>query len=186
MSDPNTAGGPSEAGAPEAELGRLPQCVYFYHLSADPSSSDPVRVRAYFHDEKRDITPAAVDGLANTLLRNARNGTIHPAGYGLGDLRWRRVSYLVFVVDGALGGLDGIGLPEGHLSFGPKFKVGSLDQADGVAYLNKLVRGQNAGNLPGGRWQETFRMEAHPSMAKSLLDHEDSGTNMGPPVPPPM
>lgn len=175
----------AEALDDDATVTGLPQCIYFYHLSLDPEDATHPRVRAYFHDEKATITPAAAGALAKALLIEARSGALNPVGYGVGDLRWRRVSYLIFVADDTLGDIDGVGLPERHVSFGPKFRIRDLDQAFGVAYWNKVLPGPEAHEMEGGRWAEPFRIHAHPGGSKSLFEHEDTGTNMGPPVPPP-
>jgi hypothetical protein len=166
--------------------GGLPQCVYFYHLTVNPNDPDHPLVRAYHHDEKAAITPAAVDAVAQSLLTRARAGDIQPAGYGVGDLRWRRSSYLVFVADTQLGSLEDVGLPEnGNHTFGRRFKINGLSGATGVAYWNKMIRGPNATECEGDRWCEAFRLHPNPARAKGFFTHEDTGTNMGPPVPPP-
>ena len=184
MSDDSSTAAPEDHE--QASAGGLPQCVYFYHLTVNPDSLHHPLVRAYHHDEKAAITPAAVDALAGNLLTRARAGDINPVGYGLGDLRWRRSSYLIFVADKEVGTLTDVGLPEREdHTFGPKVKITGLAGATGVAYWNKMLPGPNAWHRPDGRWQETFALHAHPAWRKDFRTHEDTGTNMGPPVPPP-
>jgi hypothetical protein len=73
------------------------QCVYFYYATpgSDPKHPD---IKAYV-----ELYPNAIGNIEKeieTLAKRAKTDpTMKPAGWAMGDLRWRRKSYLVVVLD---------------------------------------------------------------------------------------
>jgi hypothetical protein len=161
-----------------------PYCIYLYHLTPIGSSQE-VFTEAYFYDAGAPIHKNQVEDLVLDLVQKARLKQIRPVGWDVGDIRWRRISYLAFVVDDLDDELTGIEInrkaPKDTKSFSQSGKIAKKGAASGFWLLNEMKAEDGSGTLKG---PETVKIRMsrrkHP-----VRGHEDSGTNMGPPVPPP-
>src|SRR3712207_1681619 len=79
------------------QIKEVPACIYFYYLTPDKTGGYLVEV--YYSDSGQPITDLPSE--ITKLVENARkeSPSPQPCGWEFGDLRWRRVSYIVIAVD---------------------------------------------------------------------------------------
>jgi hypothetical protein len=147
--------------------------------------SEHLFTEAYFYDAGAPIHKNQIGDLVSELIEKARLKQIRPVGWHVGDLRWRRISYLALVVDDADDELEDVlvngKLPKDTKSFRQSRKIAKKGAISGFWLLNEIQAEDGSGPLKGEATVSIrMKRKKHP-----LLGHEDSGTNMGPPVPPP-
>jgi len=180
----------------------IPQSIYFYYIN--PGTTPPTRA-IYFVDlmaKITDIRPHIV-----TLTRNARNTDVNtqnprPIGLDTPDyppqvVPWWRRSYLVVVLDDGKGFYKGdaveITRKDGSVNGHPNhcfFDGGDeeivLPAPELPIYamwtVNYMKRKSGRDIRPGQVHNFRFSFRGKD---QRILQPEDSGTNMGPPVPPP-
>jgi hypothetical protein len=175
--------------------GTVPHCIYYYHIT--PSADPPTRV--YFLDKRRPISTFELGGLIAELARNAHSDgdSPSPCGWDMTDLIWRRKSYLVVVLDDPATSLvkgDGFQFPDANnhtFLDGADFDVdvsstpGVVEMRSGLWCINHMMN--EAGQDLGGTDFEIFRVHFNTGGGSmfAMSYPDDSGTNMGPPLPPP-
>lgn len=170
------------------------ECIYFYYLTEDP---DPrYNLRVFVIDRERYIPPQEMQREIETIVADIRNGNLTPCGWAFGDVKWRRKSYIVVVFDD----------PNGKLSRGNAVEflhnVGGDDHPfrdgddiqqfgtiTGFYCFNHMKQQGTNHDLPPGK-SECYKVTAiHEhrlgGAVTSIRGHNDTGTNMGPPIPPP-
>ena len=158
--------------------------------------NDRRNVRAYFIDKKQPILRGQMETEIRSLVAQVGANTLTPLGYRLGALDWSRKSYIVLVLDDQ----------HHHLTRGNAFMFVNTtpglphpfrDGADiqpfgtitGFYCTNHMTT--PAGQDPAQDWSESYEMAVCHNPAGCtppnpyFLGHFDSGTNMGPPIPPP-
>jgi hypothetical protein len=121
------------------------------------------------------------------IVRSIRDGRLTPSGYKLGDIKWRRKSYFVAVLDDPHSNLiqrnaftfylEG-GSAQENYSFFDGVDIRILNNVTGFYCINRMI--SEDGDWPREK-EEKYKVIAN--HVHRL--HEDTGTNLGPPVPPP-
>ncbi len=166
-----------------------PRCIYFYYLV--PHNQNHADVNCFIYDRNQVLNDATVDGLIPGFLAQAQGGAyanLTPVGSFFEDITWVRQSYLVIMVDPSYT-LQNIRIwDSSHTLFNRRpLNIGS---ATGVRYHNYIVRrgGQTWNRDKREKEQLWIEIEFRARSSKmglQIASHDDSGTNMGPPVPPP-
>lgn len=172
-----------------------PECIYFYYLK--PKSDHHADVLSFMADMKMTIGDGDVLKLVERFIAEVRSEVyVHlvPLGHFFEDVTWTRQSYLVIVVDDERYTLskNDIQLLDSHHTITKEEEIRSplFPEVSGVSYQNRIVR------RGGGKWnkdkheKEEYEIEIefkpNPTFIKiKPMSHEDSGTNLGPPIPPP-
>jgi hypothetical protein len=94
--------GQSPEMLPESLYGDAPNglkahCIYFYYLKETPDLKE--KTRAFFLEYDHALNRDALEKEIPKLIEKANNGAIRPVGWKLGDIRWRRKSWFVVVLD---------------------------------------------------------------------------------------
>ena len=183
------------AGSKSAsESAPAPECIYFYYLK--PENTDHADVLAFVADMKIPLKDGDINPLVDRFITEVRNEAyVHlmPMGHFFEDITWTRQSYLVIVVDDPRYQLlkNDIELSDSSHTIKHEESITSaFPEVSGVRYRNYITR------KDGGTWskhkdeKEEFEieMEFKPRLSAGESDprsHEDSGTNLGPPLPPP-
>jgi hypothetical protein len=165
------------------------QCIYFYYLTE--SKIEKEKTQTFFIERDYVITDLAHE--IDTIMKDIFvDKTLKPCGWGLGDVRWRRKSYIVVLFDDLVHKLN----ENDAVTFTPyySFKGGTdIKTIQGYPrvtgfYCENHMTDSNGG--PVGAKGETFDVKVnhdghHNSSKLKFFTHNDSGTNMGPPLPPP-
>lgn len=153
------------------------RCIYFYYLTE--SNDAKYNVRTFFieyPDKISDIENKIVE-----ILDSIRSGKLMPCGWALGDLKWRRISYIVIAYDDwgqQLKQNDAI-----TIDYDKYFK-GGQDLLLKTPYQN--ITCFYCENYVGPATQKIQITVNHGHGTPfQITTHNDSGTNMGPPIPPP-
>ncbi|MEA3004355.1 MAG: hypothetical protein QOH81_3143 [Sphingomonadales bacterium] len=183
-----------------------PHCIYFYYLTMDP---DPTRfVRVYVISRARPI--ANIQQEVESIVDEIKRGIRTPCGWRLGDVKWRRRGYLVFIMDDATATLTpGNGVEFGYKGLGGNHTffdgddLTPFDNITGVYCLNHMQKA-GGGVLGSADPEEIFEISPNhdPDRSPTHNDsdanhqsrgerstyvpkiHNDSGTNTGPPIQP--
>src|SRR3982750_4731454 len=78
---------------------KVPHCVYFYHVKFVNDEGEP-RITWYHLDNGDDEIPYNdIQRYITPLAQNAHAGghDPEPNGYGTHDMKWTRISYMVFL-----------------------------------------------------------------------------------------
>lgn len=166
-------------------------CMYFYRLTDSP---DPKQnVQAYFVDFGRAIDRNIIGQEIAEAKKKIDDGEVTIGGYALGDLRWRRRSYLVFLYEepgGILRGGDAVTFKDmtgGDLhpfADGEDIKIGTTPC---FYCLNHMAyRGGNQPIPPRTSEQFTLHVQHMRKGGRKFerRGHSDTGTNTGPPLQP--
>jgi hypothetical protein len=175
----------------------FPHTIYFYY--AEPVGAGKYAVRAYLwvNPDNDPIRPGLeLDGLIKRLTSNARDNVNGPGPIGSGfTVPWWRISYFVIALDDTDGfehdqaigisHIDGSYARPNHTFFDgwDGAMEDTKNRPIAVAYTVNHMKtryGENLGNGEIHRFKLKFKPKGRP-----FVDDGDSGTNMGPPVPPP-
>jgi hypothetical protein len=189
--DTEEQNGPTSEQAPPAA--EDPHCIYFYYLTpGEPPHADVV---GFIHDQKRPIAEHEVDQIIGDLAADARkedHGGLVAVAHFFEDITWVRQSYIAIVLDSAnhtLSLRDVSISRSGHTILDGREVILNDSELSGVRYRNPVIR-------KTGKWskkkdqKERFRVRIHPRVRVGAVDpsprsHDDSATNLGPPLPPP-
>jgi hypothetical protein len=163
-----------------------PQCVYLYHVTASPDGDEPY-IEAFIHNHDKAIGAGDIEPLIVELAQKAAGKEIQPYGWAIGDLRWHRISYIAMVMHDpkrVFRDEKAFLIADKYQAFDENtfftFKIGA-DDVQAIYCRNdiKYKNGQPSGGV------ESFRLYLYPDPNYRHRLHEDTGQNMGPPVPPP-
>lgn len=170
------------------------ECIYFYYLTMR-SDSHPNHVRAYFVDKKQYIPHDQMQDEIKDLVSQVRAKTLTPLARRLGGLDWCRKSYLAVIMDDAEQRLtkeNAVMFANRSIGREHPFRDGRdiepYDTITGFYCINHMTKPSGASDV---YWSEDFDIEVcHNPLGcmppnPLLLSHNDSGTNMGPPISPP-
>jgi hypothetical protein len=163
-----------------------PRCVYLYHVTASPDGNEPY-IEAFVHNHDKAIGAGDIEPLIIALAQKAIDKEIQPCGWAMGDLRWHRISYIAIVMhdpNRVFRNAKEFVIYDKQQAFGDNifftFKIGA-DEVQ-IIYCRNDIKYKNG--QPSGSVQEfELRLNPDPNYPHHL--HEDTGQNMGPPVPPP-
>jgi hypothetical protein len=175
-----------------------PYTIYFYY-AAPAASGSGFDVSTYMWCENAPILPGDLPRHIAHLTSNARSGGSYPPRIGgeMGDVPWARVSYLVAVQEGAAGFDAGdaveIWRDDGSTNGHPNHCF--FDGGDGVIpvagqaniaalWTVNYMRNKSGKKIPKGKLHN-FKFRFNPRRGRPLYP-DSGGTNMGPPVPPPV
>lgn len=171
-----------------------PTCLYLYYLI--PTSVDHADIEVFVNESSVRLDDNNIDDFIKSTIVKIKNGDLHAVGWSFRDLAWRRISYIAVIADHARFILDHSG--------GVKFKkngnhaeytfkdlqpVSGLDaNLTGVRCINHML--DDEGDRLGEHDRETFKVKLKFKTRQGFNDpgprtHDDSGTNLGPPHPPP-
>ena len=167
----------------------VPTCIYFYYLTPDETGTD-YQVEVYYYDHGEKISQGDVlNSQLAMLVDNARNKwpPRQPCGWDFDDLRWRRTSYFVIAVDDNVSTLKAIefegNTPNHTFLDGGYSSVAGASLAWCVNYMKMDDKGKK---LEAGTQHFRFRLTGVRGVQRTDWSYDGgSGTNMGPPVPPP-
>lgn len=163
--------------------GLAAECIYLYYLKITGDPKYETRVFVF----KRDFS-IAIDAQIRNLATEISAGQHYPCGWNFGDVKWRRKSYMVFILED-----NNHSLEAGNaVTFTPDYPfrdghdVTSLSPPhSGFCCFNHLIRKQGI-DLPDDVTEPFYVEINHPHrQTQAVRSHEDSGTNMGPPIGPP-
>jgi hypothetical protein len=181
-----------------------PHSVYFYYLTRAANGS-LVATPGFFDNGNAELTYRELKERAALLVADARNGEIEPPPDDCdGPARcWTRRSWLLYVLDDP--GLQFRHHPievwpappnraYNHAFFdGREFPVTvGPDRLSATACINHLYANEHRDDLevPGDYQDFDLRVYYEPVTGRPLTDDplyfDSGGTNMGPPVPPPV
>jgi hypothetical protein len=144
---------------------------------------------AYFIERPKNIPYAMMETEIEYILTEINTGWIQPSGFQLGDIRWRKKSYFVVVVEDPKYWLakdnavsftyQGGGGGNHSFKSGKDILVGSnVTRFFCINHMRKY--GAQGGDVDANGEQYTVTLN-HP-MAVNILAHSDTGTNTGPPL----
>lgn len=177
---------------------QVPHTIYFYY-AAPTGGGSGYDVRAYIWCEDNKILPAALPGHIARLTSNARqNGSNpKPIGKSLNDVPWWRISYLVvaledptgFDADNAVEITRDDGSANGHPNHcffdGGDGSITVPGEADIQAmWTVNYMKNKSGKDIPKGKVHK-FIFRFNPARGRPFYP-DSGGTNMGPPVPPPI
>lgn len=174
----------SGAGGKGAGAALRTRFLYFYHVSRDG-------ILAYLVERANAIDHTDIRAVISDVFDDIRAGVLHPAGWGLGDLRWRQKSLFVVFFEHPNQEITGVTFdyrPHGgnHTFFGQTV-IGKADsgfQDASIFYCFNHQKKRGGGDLTAEDL-ETFDIHLlHPHAEKARLGHTDTGTNTGPPHQP--
>jgi hypothetical protein len=160
--------------------------MYFYRL--EPQGSR-YRVTLYVYEDGNPIDENRRDRIIEKLARNAHIEDVYPpiCGWDFGDLKWRRKSYFVVLLDDRNDRFqdhNGIHFITRNYSFAdggdlPSVDIGGNETRSAIWCINHMA-GPDQCNIPEGPddYVFEFRSVQHPGGFTSK-------PNMGPVVPPP-
>lgn len=158
-----------------------PQCIYLFLLNPE----DEHETLIYFKDKERDLENDEIVDLVLDMVSNAKAGRIAPIGRHMHEVTCNRVSYAAFVADSDKYYMQDFRFNFGFHTFKRRHYV-SHDTITGRIYLNSIEK--KSGHWDGFRG-EGFRIRVGFSPWRGYRGqprgHNDSGTNLGPPLPPP-
>jgi hypothetical protein len=168
-------GGSGGAGSPALRY------VYFYYMKPPRSQSDhhPI-VEAFVIHDKNGIRN--IESRIRDLVKDAREGRLSPSGWTIGDIRWRKPSYLAVVIDGNALKLKDVLIEEPGGGDASYTFIGAkkFDPGSGLTgwYCTNLVKKKH------GSWnydEEKFhvKVDTIPPLGRRL-GHDETGTNTGP------
>lgn len=170
-----------------------PRCAYFYYATASLQADrhEHLDVAAYLMQEAQIGASDKIEDLIPVWAQQAKARQMTPVGWALGDLRWRRRSYLVVVLDAAgvtFDSADDLVITDGDHTFKDKTLI-DFTTANGSAmqaiYCRNHIRKRD-----GTAWKhnesESFsplRLELarRDGSSQPIVTHDDVGTNTGPP-----
>lgn len=187
-----------DARSPDAEMAP-PRCVYFHYVT--PTRSPLLHhhgyVETYVMQESAICPGDRLEDLIPVWAQRVKKRELEPVGWAFGDVRWRRRSYLVVVLNAPglkFASAEALDIAGGTATKFGKKTLMNFTTADGTAMqsihcLNHF-RKQDGTSL-GDRDRDDFyplRL-AFTSVPLAVSDpvesftHDDSGTNMGPERP---
>jgi hypothetical protein len=173
-----------------------PYSIYFYYVTRKSGPvvppASPYNVEVYFYTQSTKIEDTTLDAHIETLTKNARGSKKNPPpiGFAFNDVPWWRISYLVVASDAEpfpSGEAVHIERDDGdynHSFFdGKDYELPIMDQNPiSVMWTVNYMRGKSGNPIKPGKTHK-FRFRFNHQLSREYPD--DSGTNMGPPVPPP-
>jgi hypothetical protein len=186
LSTPDDAAGPAATAAAGGE----PHCLYLYYVTAADDHGEPV-IQAFVRAFERPI--ADIQRAIAELTQEVADGLAAPVGWGLGDLRWHRKSYLAVVLNDPARRFmdeDGLDIVDGRYSFDPGRLIEfDIDEAPGgTTSIQAIYRKNHVRKKDGTPWggvADEYEIYLRPDPPYPHHLHEDTGQNLGPPVPPP-
>jgi hypothetical protein len=175
----------------------IPETIYYYYVT---SVGAGYKATVYFWDEMAPIPMTSLEGHIIRPTRNARsanNTNPRPIGRGFGRIPWWRRSYLVIVLEDGNGFEPGQavqirrkdGSPNGHPNHcffdggDGKITLPAPELPIYALWTVNYMKSKSGKDIPEGKSHRfAFKFFGN---ERGLLYPEDSGTNMGPPVPPP-
>jgi hypothetical protein len=176
----------------------VPQSIYFYYIN--PRTTPPTRA-IYFVDlmaKITDIRPHIISLTKNARITNLDAQNPRPIGLDTPGYRpqvvpWWRRSYLVVVLDDGKGFYPGEAVEITRYNGHPNHCFfdggdGTIDPGDGAPLIYAMwtvnyMKNEYGDDIPKGKVHRfRFRFKG---IREQMRYPEDSGTNMGPPVPPP-
>ena len=164
-----------------------PECVYLYYL---PDPTDFPHAEVYFHDWGEGVGLDQVESAVKELVFLIQNDRLKPCAWSFGELMWRRRSYFVLAIrsdDHILVPRDAVTFTfergDGNHNFRDGRDIPAFDTKDGrVSAMACINHMKNEAGGPLGRHEsERFRIIMSTEPPIKFL-HDDTGTNMGPPV----
>ena len=179
---------------------KTPWCIYFYYIGKRTNGTKFVR-HYYYTNENEELDPEDLPDRIKTLALNARlederDQKPPPTGSDLHFVVWTRKSYLVFMID-----IEGLnfdpndpvsitsvsGNPNRSFYDGKMVTITLPTHATGTAAPSvfRCINHMKKGNGADQDGKERFKITLNTIPQLSIVSHDDGGTNMGPPVPPP-
>jgi len=180
----------------------LPHCVHFYYVGFENNIED---IRHYYLDNGKEPIPYdgadGIEEVTEQLAANAaRRDHVPPYhGQGFQGIVWRRISYLVFLIDHDLFKY----WPDGGIVFNPKnsgtenhsffdaknfevdVPVGNITKKRSAICLINHMKKDNGGTNLDIPEPYSFSLVYKVGGSKEPYAHDPGGTNEGPSVPPP-
>lgn len=174
-----------------------PHCIYFYYIVPNPSDPTNPQVRVFYHDEHKTMTWGRVKKVITGIAQIAAAHDDFPAAIGnsLPAAKWRRKSYLVFLIDsdadefapGQAVAFSWRGMGGNHTFFkGRDWKVdlsSTKRRRSAFACINYFRKNDGTPWHDGD--EETFDLSFVLGGQIPFRRIDDGNTNLGPPVPPP-
>jgi hypothetical protein len=188
---------------PRREPGKIPACLYLYHIG--PFENHRRRVRHYYYNgDGEPLNPERVRELVVQLTQNARRPEPEQAPPPIGGdwqyVVWSRKSYVAIVIDDPtvrfVEGdairfkLQGGYLPNHSFYDAQDWTVdvpsapGPSSECSIVLFVNHIT-GEGLEDLPAEAERFRFDLNTIPPLRDDIRYPDSGGTNMGPPVPPP-
>jgi hypothetical protein len=157
--------------------------VYYLRITNDPETHTEV----YCVDLGTPVPPGQAEGVIKNLAGDIEAGAYRQCGWKIGDVRWRRRSYMVFLLEDPNETLTTVTFSPGHAFQGGKtiaaFTSPNGKRITGFYCTNHMKKGDGSDVDARG---EAIRVHAvhtaAPPPIVHFLTHEDTGTNMGPPI----
>jgi hypothetical protein len=173
--------------APPADFSS--EWVYFYYLKPH---GDPNEVRVYRLERSTKIPYDNIEPEIDTMFREVSNNVHLVKGTSFREVPWLHIGYLVFVYENAAEKIEDITFRmrpgNGNHTFRGGKLLATVDGRQDVSgfYCVNRMRHQQGRTLREDE-TEVFRVRVnHPHLSvddiANFFGHEDSGTNMGPPI----
>ena len=171
-----------------------PHTIYFYYVAPGSTPGDPLQVYVISKPESDPIdTKAKLIEEIEMLTRNARSNAFPPAAFSFAQMPWWRRSYFVIALDEPIDKFDPEdaitisrdGTHPNHTFFNGWVEDLTIDgrEVNVLACTNYMVK-KNGKAIEAGN-SHVFKLAFKIGLLPFIRDDDDSGTNMGPPVPPP-
>lgn len=179
-------------------------CIYFYYLKE--RASGKLIAQAHYYDHGDLPIPAGeFDDIVRRLTENAILDMDMPPkmAFDFDQVKWRRKSYLVVVLedeDSMFDEDDPVIFDEDNSDYDPNHSFfdgelietrprvrGQTRTLHGIRVVNHMKRNAKGDDLEIGEPAKyKFRLNYHNARRARLFLPDSGGTNMGPPVPPPV
>jgi hypothetical protein len=173
---------------------RPPDCIYLYYLT--PGVFPHPTITAFIDERADPIKPGKIAGAIRQLARQAWGGDLQSKGAAISAFPWRRRSYLAFVLDDPDHRFESnlaVMIKGGSHTF-TRHELIDFTTPDGIdmqaIYFRNYMRKKNKQELGQGE-REDFKIyielsdaRLQPAIPAEIVNHEDTGQNLGPPIPP--
>jgi hypothetical protein len=160
--------------------------VYLYYLrtTGNPQSGTEV----YCLDRRNPIQPNGIEAEIRTIVGEIESGDHNPCGWRIGDVRWRRRSYMVFLLEDSTETLNTVIFTPGH-AFRSGQNIAEFNSPHGKRitgyYCSNHMKKPDDSDVDG--FGEAIRVHvyhtgSHGPPLPVAFGHEDTGTNLGPPI----
>jgi hypothetical protein len=174
----NAMGGEESVRADTAAL----RYIYFYYVTPPTPSDHHLQVQAFVIHEKQGISN--INTRIHELAVAAREGRLSPSGWAIGDIKWRKPSYLAIVLDAGTLKLENVKFEDeekgdASYTFKNRRKLVPIGNVSGWYCINHVRK------KDGSPWihdKEDFKvlLETVPPFPHEIRGHNEAGTNTGP------
>jgi hypothetical protein len=157
--------------------------VYYLRITNDPEAHTAV----YCVDLRTPVPPGHAEGVIKSIAGDIEAGAYQQCGWKIGDVRWRRRSWMVFLLEDPNETLTTVSFNPAHAFLGGKtiseFTSPAGKRLTGYYCTNHMKKmNGNDVDAVGERIRVHAVHSAAPPPIVNFFSHEDTGTNMGPPI----